>query len=200
MFSCDLFLIYFLSAFLNFFTFNFLLTFLRCFFFLLMTLLSIQYFLLKMYGVTVLVQCVFFFHPCVFFPSHLPWALLAFSSCGEWGLLSRRGVQASHCGNFSCCSPGSRACRLQQLQLAGSRAPAQQLQPTDLVALLHVKSSQTRDRTPVPCIGRQVFNHWTIREIPRLLFDYGIPSGILVGVHQNVLPLVPNLSLSSVNV
>ena len=26
----------------------------------------------------------------------------AFSSCGEWGLLSSCGVQASHCGNFSC--------------------------------------------------------------------------------------------------
>ena len=61
-----------------------------------------------------------------------------------------------------------------------------------------MKSSQTRDRTPVPCVGRQVFNHWTIREVPQLLFDHGIPSGILVGVHQNVLHLVPNLSLSSV--
>ena len=27
----------------------------------------------------------------------------AFSSCGEWGLLSSWGVQASHCGGFSCC-------------------------------------------------------------------------------------------------
>ena len=26
-----------------------------------------------------------------------------FSSCGEQGLLSTCGVQASHCGGFSCC-------------------------------------------------------------------------------------------------
>ena len=25
-----------------------------------------------------------------------------FSSCGEWGLLSSCGAQASHCGDFSC--------------------------------------------------------------------------------------------------
>ena len=27
-------------------------------------------------------------------------------------------------------------------------------------------SSQTRDQTRVPCIGRQILNHWTIREVP----------------------------------
>ena len=27
----------------------------------------------------------------------------AFSSCSEWGLLFSCGVQASHCGGFSCC-------------------------------------------------------------------------------------------------
>ena len=35
-----------------------------------------------------------------------------------------------------------------------------------VVALQHVGSSQTRDRTPVPHIGRQILNHWTTREIP----------------------------------
>ena len=29
--------------------------------------------------------------------------MLAFPSCGEWGLLSSCGVQASHYGGFSCC-------------------------------------------------------------------------------------------------
>ena len=33
-----------------------------------------------------------------------------------------------------------------------------------LVAPWHVESSQTRDRTHVPCIGRQILNHWTSRE------------------------------------
>ena len=30
----------------------------------------------------------------------------------------------------------------------------------------HVDSSQTRDRTCVLCIGRQILNHWTTREVP----------------------------------
>ena len=47
---------------------------------------------------------------------------------------------------------GSRACRLQQLWCMG------------LVALWHVGSSWTRDRTHVPCIGGQILNPWTIRE------------------------------------
>ena len=34
-----------------------------------------------------------------------------------------------------------------------------------LVALWHVKSSQNRDRTHVPCIGRRILNHWTTRDI-----------------------------------
>ena len=43
---------------------------------------------------------------------------------------------------------------------------ASQLWCTGLVALQHVGSSQTRDRTHVPCIGRQILNPWTIREVP----------------------------------
>ena len=53
---------------------------------------------------------------------------------------------------------------LQMLQLAGSRAQPQQLWHTDLVAPWHVESSQTRDQTCVPCIGKQISNHWTMRE------------------------------------
>ena len=49
---------------------------------------------------------------------------------------------------------------LQQLQLEGSRAQAQQLWSTGLVASWHVESSWTRDRTNVPCIGRQTLNQW----------------------------------------
>ena len=36
-----------------------------------------------------------------------------------------------------------------------------------LVALRHVGYSQTRDRTHVPCIGRQIPNHCTTREVHR---------------------------------
>ena len=35
-----------------------------------------------------------------------------------------------------------------------------------LAAPQHVGSSQTRDRTRVSCIGRQIFNHCTTREVP----------------------------------
>ena len=36
---------------------------------------------------------------------------------------------------------------------------------TDLVAPQHVGSSWTRDRTCVPCIGRQILNHCANREV-----------------------------------
>ena len=68
----------------------------------------------------------------------------AFSSCGEQGLLLFWSM-GSRCVGFS--SWGSWA-----LQCGLSRH-------MDLVAPWHVGSSQTRDRTHVPCIGRQILNH-----------------------------------------
>ena len=41
----------------------------------------------------------------------------------------------------------------------GSRVQAQQLWHMGLAVPRHVKSSQTRDQTCVPCIGRWVLNH-----------------------------------------
>ena len=35
-----------------------------------------------------------------------------------------------------------------------------------LVAPWQVESPQTRDQTRVPCIGRQILNHWATREVP----------------------------------
>ena len=54
------------------------------------------------------------------------WCVWAFSSCSVWGLLSSYSAQASHCSGFSCWvgSVGSRVCKVQQLQLTGSRAQA----------------------------------------------------------------------------
>ena len=77
----------------------------------------------------------------------------AFSSCGKWGpfFIAVRGpltIAASHCG---------------------AQAPdtqAQQLWLTGLVAPRHVGSSQTRARTRVPFIGRQILNHCATRETP----------------------------------
>ena len=62
------------------------------------------------------------------------------------GTTLHRGARASHRRGLSCC---------------GAQAPdgqAQQLWLTGLVALRHVGSSQTRARTRVPCIGRQILN------------------------------------------
>ena len=59
-------------------------------------------------------------------------------------------------------APGAWA---QLFGLLGSRAQAQQLWCTGLVALQQVESSQTRDRTRVPCIGWRILNHQTTREV-----------------------------------
>ena len=41
----------------------------------------------------------------------------------------------------------------------------QQLWGTGFVALWQGRSSHTRDRTYVSCIGRQILNHWTSRKV-----------------------------------
>ena len=79
-----------------------------------------------------------------------------FSSCGP---------HASPCGGFSCWGPRALGTWAPQSGLPGSRAQAQQLRCTGLVALQQVESSQTRDRTRVPCIGRRILNHQTTREV-----------------------------------
>ena len=74
------------------------------------------------------------------------------------------GHSSSQCADLSLSRPlllrstGSRR--------AGSAivAQAQQLWLTCLVAPRHVGSSQTRARTRVPCIGRQILNHCAARE------------------------------------
>ena len=79
----------------------------------------------------------------------------AFSSCGKWGPL----FIAVH-------GP---------LTIAASLvAQAQQLWLTGLVAPWHVRSSQTRARTHVPCIGRQILNHCATREARQSLFSNNI--------------------------
>ena len=54
---------------------------------------------------------------------------------------------------------GSRSAWAQQSQLSGSRAQAQQLQRMGLVAPWLVGSSQTRDRTHVSSISKQILYH-----------------------------------------
>ena len=71
------------------------------------------------------------------------------------GSLSSCGVQASHCGSFSLQSVGVVAD-------VGSVVVTH----TGLVARWRVESSQARDWTHVPSLGKRILNHWVIREVP----------------------------------
>ena len=65
-----------------------------------------------------------------------------------------RSARASHYRGLSCCGAYAPDAQAQQLWLKGPAAP------------WHVGSSQTRARTRVPCIGRQILNHCATREAP----------------------------------
>ena len=75
------------------------------------------------------------------------------------GATLHRGARASHCRGLSCCRAQAPDTQAQQLWLTG------------LVAPWHVGSSQTRPRTRVPCIGRQILNHCATREALALVFN-----------------------------
>ena len=77
----------------------------------------------------------------------------------QWPLLLQS--TGSRCVGFSSCGTWA-----QQLWPTGSRARAQQLWCTGLVAPWYVGSSWTRDQTRIPCIGRRILNHCTTREVP----------------------------------
>ena len=79
----------------------------------------------------------------------------AFSSCGERGPLLtavRRPL------TIAASLAAEHRLQTRRLSSCGSRGPA---------APQHVGSSQTRARTRVPCIGRQILNHCATREAPR---------------------------------
>ena len=80
----------------------------------------------------------------------LRFCVRASSSCGKRGPLFI-AVRGPHYRGLS-------------LWSTGSRAQAQQLWLTGLAALWHVGSSQTRARTRVPCISRQILNHCATSE------------------------------------
>ena len=82
----------------------------------------------------------------------------AFSSCGKWGplFITVRGpliIAASLVAEH----------RLQTHRLSNCGSQG-------LVAPRHVGSSQTRARTHVPCISRQILNHCATREAPIIFF------------------------------
>ena len=60
-----------------------------------------------------------------------------------------------------CCVRAFSSCRAR----APGRVGFSELQLKGLVAPWQVGSSQTRAQTCVPCIGKQILNHWTTREV-----------------------------------
>ena len=91
-----------------------------------------------------------------------------------------RGVFTALCGLLIAVASltaelGSRVCGLQQPWPENSLIAVPGLQSTGSMlwhmgsgALWHVGSSSTRDQTPVLCIGGQIPNHCTAREVPKL--------------------------------
>ena len=58
-----------------------------------------------------------------------------------------------------------------QLWLVDSRALAQSLWRTGLVAAWHVEIFQTRDRSGIPRTARWILNHWATREALHQYFE-----------------------------
>ena len=109
-----------------------------------------------------IIQVLFFLNLFIYLFIYLFLAVLglrfcarAFSSCGERGplLITVRGPLT-----IAVSLVAEHRLQTHRLSSCGSRAC--------LLAPLHVGSSQTRARTRVPCIGRQILNHCATREAP----------------------------------
>ena len=94
------------------------------------------------------------------------------------GAALRYSARAPHCGGLLCCRAqalgtqvsvaavlGLGCCSLWVLELLRSSSCDAWI----LSCLRHVESSQTRDQTPVPCIGRQILIHYTTKEVLELV-------------------------------
>ena len=90
-------------------------------------------------------------------------SFLCEGSLRSWqaGATPHRSARASHHRGLSRCGAQAPDAQAQQLWLAGPVAPR------------HVGSSQTRARTRVPCIGRQILNHSATREAQSNIFNGG---------------------------
>ena len=108
--------------------------------------MSFAYFLIGLFIFFCLVLGVFFFFGCVGF---FLFCGRAFSSCGR-----REPLFIAVRGPLTIVASLVAEHRLQTRWLTG------------LVAPRHVGSSQTRARTRVPCISRQILNHCATREAP----------------------------------
>ena len=131
---------------------------------------------------TLLLTAIFFF----FLYSYFIYLFIYFWLCWVFGsregLLQLRQAGATlHCGAGTALHRGAPAPHHRGPSRCGAQAPdAQAQQPwlTGPAAPRHVGSSQTRARTRVPCISRQILNHCATREAPTLLLiNYG-PKGL----------------------
>ena len=98
-----------------------------------------------------------------------------FSSYAKRGLLPSCSVSAFLCRGFSCC--GLQALSTSVAVARGSVAPRR------------VESPHTRDWTHVPCIGRQILNHWTTREVPVIHYPLNFQKTLVISriEHSNYL-------------
>ena len=117
--------------------------------------ITCNFFMACIFFLSITRKCEFFFFNFIYLfmaVLGLRFCARAFLQLWQAGATLHRGARASHYRGLSCC---------------GAQAPdaqAQRLWLTGVVAPRHVGSSQTRARTRVPCIGRQILNHCTTRE------------------------------------
>ena len=92
-----------------------------------------------------------------------------------WAFVSVRGLSlvAASGGHSSSRCAGLSLLRPLLLRSTGSRRAGSVIVLTGLVAPRHVGSSQTRTRTCVPWIGRQILNHCATRDAPYIFISQG---------------------------
>ena len=90
--------------------------------------------------------------------THICWPHWVFITRHGLSLVDKEGYSSLQCAGFSYC-----------------RVQAQQLWHTGLVAPRHVEFSLTKDQTCVPCIGRQILNHWATQEVQGTVSMEGQP-------------------------
>ena len=100
----------------------------------------------------------------------LPWVFVAFSSCGEQGLLSSCSARASRCGGFSCRGAWALGAGLQQLwRLRSAQPTASGILPdlrSNLCPLHSQADSQPLDHQGSPGLFhiRHLHQHWLITQ------------------------------------
>ena len=108
----------------------------------------------------------------------------------QWWLLLSWSPAQGLMGFSSCCAWA------QELQLIGSRTQAQWLWHPGLVALWHVRSSQTGDWTHVSCTGRQT-SPLSHQGSPELSFDTCVGGASLMAQWERIcLPVQERWVLS----